>query len=133
MHLDGRSLAPLCTDPSARWRDAVFLEIGHTRGVATRQWKYIALRYPPEMKKQIEAKTLGRPPYHMDTSLNLQEAALKQHPGYWDADQLYDLEADPAERVNLAQDPKQAKTLAELKGHLRAWLAGFDRPFDLDP
>ena len=43
------------------------------------------------------------------------------------------VKADPAERVNLAQDPKQAKTLAELKGHLRAWLAGFDRTFDLDP
>ena len=74
-------------------------------------------------------KTLGRPAYHMDTSLNLQEMALKRHPGYWDADQLYDLQVDPDERVNLAQDPKHVQTLTEMKGRLTGWLAGFNRPF----
>jgi arylsulfatase A-like enzyme len=133
MKLDGRSLTTLFSDPPGKWRDAVFLEIGHTRAVATAQWKYIALRYPPEMQQQIANKTLGRPAYHMDTSLNLQEMALKQHPGYWDADQLYDLRADPAERVNLAKDPSHAKTLAELKSRLKDWLAGFERPFELGP
>jgi len=42
---------------------------------------------------------------------------------------LYDLQADPAELVNLARDPKHAQTLAELKGRLRDWLVGFKRPF----
>lgn len=129
MKLDGMSLLPLVAHPQMGWRDAVFLEIGHTRGVSTERWKYVALRYAPEMQKKIESKTLGRPAYHMDVSLNLQEAALKRHPGYWDADQLYDLQADPEERVNLARDPKHAQTLAELKGRLRGWLVGFNRPF----
>jgi len=129
MKLDGMSLVPLVANAQTKWRDAIFIEIGHTRAVSTERWKYIALRYPPEIQQKIKNNTLGRPAYHMDTSLNLQETALKRHPGYWDADQLYDLQADPNEQVNLAKDPKHAQTIAELKGRLKDWLAGFNRPF----
>jgi len=127
--LDGMSLMPLVTQPQTKWRDALFLEIGHTRGVCTERWKYIAVRYPSDMQKKIEDKTLGRPAYHMDVSLNLQETALRRHPGYWDADQLYDLQADPEERVNLAKDLQYAQTVVELRGRLRDWLTGLERPF----
>lgn len=129
MKLDGMSLVPLMANPQTKWRDAVFLEIGHTRAVTTERWKYIALRYPPAMQQEINSKTLGRPAYHMDTSPNLQLLASNAHPGYWDADQLYDLQADPGERLNLAKDPKHAQTVAELKSRLKEWLAGFQRPF----
>ena len=129
MKTDGRSLMPLVTQPQAKWRDELLFEIGHTRAVCTEQWKYIALRYPPQMQQQIADGTLGRPPYHMDTSLNLQETALKRHPGYWDADQLYDLRADPTEQVNLIKDPRYAQTVADLKDRLKSWLTGFERPF----
>lgn len=129
MKIDGLSLMPLVTQPQTKWRDTLFLEIGHTRAICTKRWKYIALRYPAEMQRKIANKTLGRPAYHMDVSLNLQETALKRHPGYWDADQLYDLQADPEERVNLVKDPQYAQTVAELRGLLKGWLVGFDRPF----
>jgi len=129
MKIDGMSLMPLVTQPGMKWRDALFLEIGHTRAVCTERWKYIALRYPPDMQKQIADKTLGRPAYHMDTALDLQQTAVKRHPDYWDADQLYDLQADPDERVNLAKDPKYTETVAELRGRLKGWLAGMERPF----
>lgn len=129
MRIDGLSLMPLVTQPQTRWRAELFLEIGHTRAVCTERWKYIALRYPPEMQQRISNGTLGRPAYHMDTSLNLQETALKRHPGYWDTEQLYDLQADPDEQVNLIKDPRHAKTVADLRGRLKSWLAGFERPF----
>ena len=129
MKMDGMSLVSLVANPQTKWREALFIEIGHSRAVSTERWKYIAVRYPPEMQQKIKSKTLGRPAYHMDTSLNLQETALKRHPGYWDADQLYDLQADPNEQVNLAKDPKHAQTVAELKGRLKGWLAGFNRPY----
>lgn len=129
MRLDGMSLVPLAANPQTEWRDGLFFEIGHTRAICTERWKYIALRYPPDMQQKINDKSLGRPAYHMDTSLNLQEMALKQHPGYWDTDQLYDLQADPGERVNLAKDPQHSQTVAELKSRLKDWLAGFKRPF----
>jgi arylsulfatase A-like enzyme len=129
MKLDGMSLMPLVTQPQTKWRDALFLEIGHTRAVCTERWKYIALRYPPQMQQKIADKTLGRPAYHMDVSLNLQEMALKRHPGYWDADQLYDLQTDPEERVNLIKAPQHVQTVAELWVRLKSWLAGLERPF----
>ncbi|MCU0913487.1 MAG: sulfatase-like hydrolase/transferase [Planctomycetes bacterium] len=129
MKLDGMSLMPLVTGAQTKWRAALFLEIGHTRAICTERWKYIALRYPPQIRQQIADGTLGRPAYHMDVSLNLQEAALKRHPAYWDADQLYDLQADPQERVNLIKDPQQAQTVADVQGRLKDWLAGFNRPF----
>jgi hypothetical protein len=42
---------------------------------------------------------------------------------------LYDLQADPRERVNLAKDPQHVQTVADLKSRLKEWLAGFNRPF----
>ncbi|MCS6859402.1 MAG: sulfatase [Abditibacteriales bacterium] len=129
MHLDGRSLLPLLTGQETSWRDAVFLEIGYTRAVVTERWKYIALRYPPQRQKAIQDGTLGRPPYHLDTSLGLQQRAHKAHPHYFDADQLYDLQNDPDEQVNLANDPQHAKILEEMKGRLAEWLKSFPRPF----
>ncbi|HPA18424.1 MAG TPA: sulfatase-like hydrolase/transferase [Verrucomicrobiae bacterium] len=130
MKLDGMSLIPLITNPGAtRWREHLFLEIGHTRAVRDGRYKYVAVRYPAGTQKAIMNSTLGRPPYHMDTSLDLQELALKGHPAYFDADQLYDLQEDPAEQKNLAKDPTRASELADLKGRLGEWLSGFGRPF----
>jgi arylsulfatase A-like enzyme len=129
MHLDGRSLLPMVNDANAAWRDTTLLEVGHTRGVLTSKWKYIAVRYPPAMRKAIDAGTLGRKPYHMDNPTDLQITAERNHPAYWDADQLYDLEKDPGEKVNLAKDSAHAAVLADMKGRLKAKLAEFSRPF----
>lgn len=54
MVLDGRSFLPVVDDPKAPWRDALMLENGHTRAVVTDQWKYVALRYPPEVQTKID-------------------------------------------------------------------------------
>lgn len=42
-------------------------------------------------------------------------------PGYFDPDQLYDLEADPGELVNLANDPEYNEILEEMKETLRSY------------
>ena len=44
-------------------------------------------------------------------------------------EELYDLEKDPNELKNLAADPAQAKTLAELRKKLRAWQEKTDDPW----
>jgi len=129
MRLDGASMLPLLTGKEKKWRDALFFEIGHTRAVATRKWKYIAWRFPKRMQEGIESGRLVAPFYHMDNPVNLQEIASKRHPGYNDPDQLYDLENDPTEQVNLAKDPKYAEVVKEMQGRLREWLKAFDRPF----
>lgn len=54
MKLDGRSMLPVIADAQAPWRDALLLENGHTRAVVTDKWKYVALRYPPDVQARIE-------------------------------------------------------------------------------
>jgi arylsulfatase A-like enzyme len=129
LRIDGRSLLGLLNHQETDWRKSLLLEIGHTRGVVTDRWKYIALRYPPALQRAIDAGTLGRPAYHMDTVFDLQQVAERNHPAYHDADQLYDLQADPDEKSNLARDPARADQLAELKRQLRDSLATIPRPF----
>lgn len=63
MVLDGRSFLPVVADATAPWRDALLLENGHTRAVVTDQWKYVALRYPPEVQARIaEVERTGEYP-----------------------------------------------------------------------
>ena len=51
-----------------------------------------------------------------------------------DIDELYDLQADPHEMTNLAEEPVQAATQAELREQLTDWLAqiGDDLPSRTD-
>lgn len=53
MVVDGRSFLPVVENPSAPWREALLLENGHTRAVVTEKWKYVALRYPPDVQAHI--------------------------------------------------------------------------------
>ena len=52
-------------------------------------------------------------------------------PGYFDPDQLYDLEADPGELHNLAADPAHADVLAEMKRELQRYLDDLPGEFPL--
>jgi hypothetical protein len=54
MTLDGRSLLPVLDDPQAPWREALLLENGHTRAAVADRWKYVAVRYPPEVQAKID-------------------------------------------------------------------------------
>jgi arylsulfatase A-like enzyme len=127
MIVDGRSFVPLVTGESSDWRDSLLLDVGHTRGIVTQRWKYIALRYPEKVKARIASG--GQSGYHMDSPLDLQLTAEKAHPAYWDGDQLYDLTADPDEKVNLAKDSAHADVLKEMQERLRAELLHLPRPF----
>jgi arylsulfatase A-like enzyme len=130
MQMDGRSLLPVAAGNGKAWRDALFFEIGHARAVLSGKWKYVAIRYPPELRKRIKDGTLGRPAYQVDAALDLQEIAAAAYPCYFDADQLYDVESDPDEKRNLAADLRYSGTVATMKKRLEGWLQTFPgRPF----
>ncbi|NJN05607.1 MAG: sulfatase-like hydrolase/transferase, partial [Rhodobacteraceae bacterium] len=61
--VDGRSLAPLfATGTTGGWRDHLYCEMGFARAVVTRDWKYIAVRYPQEDIAAIQQATTERLP-----------------------------------------------------------------------
>jgi arylsulfatase A len=52
-------------------------------------------------------------------------------PGYFDADQLYNLKDDPGEMKNLANDTKHQQNLAEMKKELQKYLDNLPGKFEL--
>lgn len=129
--MDGRSFLPLLKeDRSAEPRDHVYLEMGYARGVATKQWKYIAVRYPREQIKTIQRASLANLPralsYIGRLGIGVRGA---DHPGFWDGDQLYDLKADPGEMKNLAADPTYASQLHRMQQLLTREIQASERPF----
>lgn len=147
MRIDGRSLAPLLLGQRERIHERLFFEFGWTRAVLDKRFKYLALRYPPDVLKKAEGRadrdeieTYGKGAgmvtrrrgqlFHASQCWPLQAKAAKNHPGFFDRDQFYDLETDPGETKNLAGDPAHEKKLAELRRELAEWLAALgDRPF----
>lgn len=130
MEIDGKSLLPLVTGARKAVHDDLYCEIGWSRAVVTRRYKYLAVRVPddysvviprdrPEMKK----------PWHVGICVPYQVQASRLYPAYWETDQLYDLENDPDEQKNLANDPAYRRVLDEMKARLQRRLAALPHRF----
>ena len=129
--MDGQSLLPLLKgDSHAKGRDHLYLEMGFARAVATKQWKYIAVRYPKEQIETIKRASLEKLPRAMSyigrLGIGIRGA---DRPGFWDGDQLYDLQTDPGEMKNLAANPEYAVQLKKMKQLLTKDLRAMGRPF----
>ena len=129
--MDGRSLRPLFdAERPKRWRDHLYFEIGYARAVCTRDFKYIAVRYPKERIDQIKKARAESLPklmaYIGRMGIGTRGA---QNPGFFDYDQLYNLKKDAKEQRNLAADNKYSQTLAQMRLMLKKDLESFDRPF----
>ncbi|MHC4871279.1 MAG: sulfatase family protein [Planctomycetota bacterium] len=141
MVLDGKSMKPLLYDPDTdkEIRDDLYTEFGYTRSVRHGKWKYIAWRLPQGLLSKMESGEVdamcthfGRPIPNDRVGPTLMTPLILNMPHYFDADQLYDLEADPHEQKNLAEDPEYTEVLAEMKSRLGSYLKSFGRPFPLD-
>lgn len=157
MTLDGLSLMPLLRGRKKKLSDSLYFEIGHTRAVCTKKWKYLAFRIPPseykskkerlrmlenyrdkrqardELEKSFtldpDARTthLGMLPGGVGTEKGNALTHYKKH--YYDPDQLYDLENDPKEQNNLADKPAYKEILEEMKTLLRKHLSNLPGTF----
>jgi arylsulfatase A-like enzyme len=132
---DGASLVPLLRGDVETAHEELFFEIGYQRALRTARYKYIALRYPSQVIDDIVTGSLDEAPDHMHNGRGSRQVhaqiALCSYPGYFDHDQLYDLQTDPYERINLAQDPAHAKLLEQMKTHLKGYLSQFQHPYPL--
>lgn len=134
--LDGVSLKNvLLGSEKTPVHDCLFYEIGFTRAVRTKNWKYIAVRYDDATNAKIargekfngfNGELLDLPYYIKNAHLGYY--AAKNNPHYFEGDQLYDMVNDPMESTNLF-DSKQNEVIA-LKQKLTGLLQSFsERPY----
>lgn len=90
-YMDGRSMKPLVSGESGDWRDYLLYEY------------YWERNYP-----------------HTPTTHAVLGERFKyiRYHGVWDVDELFDLEKDPEERINLINDPEYAETVERLNQRL---------------
>jgi len=134
--LDGVSLKPALFGDDAPVRDILFAEMGHARAVKSKDWKYIAVRYPDEVQRRIDqgrkfANFEGLPPIdkpYLIRNAHLGYNASINNLNYFESDQLYSLKNDPEEDHNVfAQYPEVASMMQKT---LTSELAKFpNRPF----
>ncbi|MEM9419809.1 MAG: sulfatase-like hydrolase/transferase [Planctomycetota bacterium] len=149
MGQDGVSLAQALLNPedAKPVRDALLLECGYARGVVTDRWKLIACRATDEIEQRMaedaaRAEREGTRRYvGWDGRTNKQFLGRRgfsagvimdsdrDFPHYFDADQLYDLDADPFEQVNLFEDEANRKTIEQLQTQLRGFLKTLPHTF----
>ena len=129
--MDGRSLMPLfATGKADTWRNFLYFEIGVDRAVMTKDWKYIATRYPKDDLERIEHAAPQFLPSLMSPLHTLGIGVRgASHPGFFDEDQLYNLRQDPGEMKNLAQNPEFAGQHKTMQTLLTGQLKANGRPF----
>jgi arylsulfatase A-like enzyme len=122
LKLDGVSLKKVLKGYNGPVHDYLFFEIGYARGVATIEWKYIAIRYDKNTEEKIEkgitfkgwnANAIPHPYYIRNGQLG--HHASTNNANYFFRDQLYDLSGDPHEKVNVFNmHPEKANEMREL-------------------
>lgn len=133
--MDGISLKPALMGGEKQLREELFGELGHSRCVKTKKWKYIAVRYPEELQDRIErgetfqgfkGSIMERP--YLTRNGHLGYYASRDNPHYFEADQLYDLENDPEETTNVFDEYPEVSKAMQRK--LAEFLNKFkNRPF----
>ena len=130
--IDGLSLWGLATGEAwTAWRAALLLEVGYKRAVVTRTHKYIATRCPISLLDETCTTS------HYGRTVAWDELE-ELHPSLYDADQLFDLISDAAERHSLLSNSTRARDetdecvkslTVEMKHLLRGFLHGREHPF----
>lgn len=144
---DGKSFKRILEGDTASIHSSLYFEMGYSRGILKGHYKYIALRYPDEIKNMSleerqrilnewnnHLKLRGREPNNLDPAKpfghvqiipgggDAEYQATLRYPNYTDPDQLYDLSTDPNEQVNLIEDPAYKKIKEDLQKELMIYL-----------
>jgi arylsulfatase A-like enzyme len=129
--LDGRSMAPLFDGATPKeWRDHLYIELGFGRAVRSKDWKYIAVRYPQEQVEAIQKANPEKLPQLM-APLNRSGIGTRgaQNPNFYFEDALFFVTRDRLERKNLVADPEFRQQLEKMQALLVNDLKTFGRPF----
>ena len=120
--VDGVSLKKVMAGSDKVVHDHLYFELGFARGVRTKDWKYITVRYDEKAQKQIDQGVLlkgwnghtHKLPYYTRNS-HLGYHASKLNPLYFDENQLFDLTNDPKEKKNIFEsNPQKSEEMKKL-------------------
>ena len=143
-NLPGRSLAPLCQDGNAAWREYLFTEKAGCapfwtcpkRTVRDKRYKLHVALTPGREDPTHDAYATRKIAFFVAgvSPAELATAPAKVRAAYatWRANpavELYDLAADPHEWTNLADDPKYAPVRDRLAKALAQWQKATADPF----
>jgi N-sulfoglucosamine sulfohydrolase len=124
--LEGKTMMPLIKGEAEEINEEIFAEVTYhaayepQRCIRTKHWKYIK-RFDDEWEKPVLPNCDDSP----SKSLLLEKGWGKEPVAKV---QLYDLQADPQERVNLAGEKEHAARVKELDARLTAWMERTDDP-----
>lgn len=105
-HLEGKSLKPLLDDPAGAWSRPALTQVRRGGGNAS-------------SKAQAKAKKAGQAPAYPGYSVRTDRYRYTEWDGGRLGRQLYDHRTDPDELHNLADDPKMAEVVADMKRELK--------------
>jgi len=153
---DGQSFKPVLDGIAYNSRESLYFELGYARAIIKGNYKYYALRYPgyannrtgEERKAALDAynktrefrsmRIVNRDPEKPYSHLEVvpgggeaEHASYGKLPGYFDLNQLYNLEDDPGELRNLANEPGYESILLEMKKELEKYIVDLPGIFDL--
>ena len=133
---DGQSLKNVILNNStAPVHDYLFFELGFSRAIRTKDWKYITVRYDDATNTKISnGQTFNGPngtqvslPYYVP-NVSLGSIAANEYSLYHVQDQLFDINNDPYEIQNVFDSNPEKAT--ELRNILRTKLLSFpNRPY----
>ncbi|MBK9167888.1 MAG: sulfatase [Bryobacterales bacterium] len=128
--LHGKSLLPVLESATNTGRDEIYFshtfhEINNyfpVRGIRTHKYKYSRILYP-ELEMPLPSDLYASPTWEdvvarRDPKMGRRRTSAVLH---HTAEELYDVERDPAETTNLAGRPAMAETLATLREKVRAF------------
>jgi len=127
--MNGRSFLPLITGGDGEEREHMFTEVNYARGVLSKDWNYIAVRFPREIRERITPENRDQFSWEGLPPETVRYHAARDYPGYFDDDQLYHRPTDPDEQVNLAGDPAHKAKLEEMQALLREYSKALPHAF----
>ncbi len=129
-NIDGKSLLPLVQGKVNKLHEQIFVELTYhaaydpMRGIRTERFKYI---------RSFAERPFWLPP-NVDEGLT-KDWYRKNRPEVFKTprpkEMLFDLQTDPMERRNLADDPQYAAVLDEMRQKLEQWIKETDDPIRL--
>jgi hypothetical protein len=153
---DGQSFKYILDGDSTQSRESLFFELGFGRALIMGKYKYYALRYPDyamdwsdeeraaalekynRRRRSRNRNIVNTDPEKPFSHIMLvpgggdaEHRSYGKKPGFFDSDQLYNLETDPDEMFNVVNEPDYQEIRTKMRAELNKYLNDLPGKFKL--